>query len=327
MRRTATALRSSIARIAALCLALPTGAAEAGTPPLLLAAGPHDVALREVTLHYVVRGKGPLLFVTSPGWGFGSTYLQNGLAPLERTFTLVYLDTRGSGGSTRPADRSRMSQEVMADDLDAVRTKLGLETIDLLGHSDGGSIAIDYAERHGDHLHRLVVADGCVLGDPDAKTYREALLKLWADDPHYSAAVKSLTIMPPESRLTDQQFGYWLNAITPLYLSDPDRLKPILDRLTGGSEMHIWAGAAEDEAADKADIHQLTNAGSIRSRTLIINGTVDWICPYQSAQNLHARVPDSRLSLYVNKGHFPWIEDPTRFFQEITGFLSGGNSQ
>ena len=86
-----------------------------------LTPGEHDIDLGEVRLHYVVRGQGPLLFVTSPGWGIGSNYLQVALAPLEEKLTLVYIDTRGSGGSGRPADRGRMSQAVMADDIDRLR--------------------------------------------------------------------------------------------------------------------------------------------------------------------------------------------------------------
>src|SRR5688572_23452948 len=67
-----------------------------------LAKGEHGIDLKGVRLHYVVRGQGPVLFVTSPGWGVGSNYLQSSLTPLEQKFTVVYIDTRGSGGSSRP---------------------------------------------------------------------------------------------------------------------------------------------------------------------------------------------------------------------------------
>jgi hypothetical protein len=97
-----------------------------------LAVGPHDVQLADVRLHYIVAGHGPLLLVTSPGWGIGSLYLQRGLAPLEDQLTLLYLDTRGSGGSTRPEDSEQMSTAAMADDIDRLRSYLGLDAINLL---------------------------------------------------------------------------------------------------------------------------------------------------------------------------------------------------
>jgi proline iminopeptidase len=204
-----------------------------------------------------------------------------------------------------------------------ISTRFGQSlAIDLLGHSDGGTIAIDYAVRHGDHLRKLVVVDGRVIGDPNTKAAREAMLKLWADDPHFKAAIHNLQIMPDGSQMTDAQFSYWLDAIIPLYLSDPDRLKPLLKRTMEGTDLKVWAASAEDESVEKGRRDQLATARMIRARTLIMNGTVDWICPYQTAQNLHAAIPGSHLSLYANKGHFPWLEDPSRFYQEVAQFLS-----
>ena len=152
-----------------------------GGPPAIAAdagliAGEHEIDLGDVRLHYVVRGQGPLLFVASPGWGVGSNYLQIGLAPLEMRMTLVYIDMRGNGGSTQPADRSQMSQAVMADDIDGLRQRLGLDSIDLFGHSDGGTIAIEYAVRHPQHLRKLLLIAPSVLGDKEPKS----LPKLWA---------------------------------------------------------------------------------------------------------------------------------------------------
>ncbi len=83
-----------------------------------LAAGEHDAPVNDVQLHYTIAGHGPLVFVCSPGWGPGSLYLQRGLAPLEEHFTLLFIDTRGSGKSSRPADVKRMSASDMADDIE-----------------------------------------------------------------------------------------------------------------------------------------------------------------------------------------------------------------
>ena len=88
------------------------GGASADAADQKLGLGSHQAKFADVNLHYVVAGRGPLVLVTSPGWGIGSLYLQRGLAPLEKTFTVVYLDTRGSGGSSRPADAKQMSMAV-----------------------------------------------------------------------------------------------------------------------------------------------------------------------------------------------------------------------
>jgi proline iminopeptidase len=69
----------------------------------LLGSGDHTVNLNGVDLHYRVCGEGPLLFLISPGWGVGSGYLQREFNFLRERFRLVFVDTRGSGQSGRPA--------------------------------------------------------------------------------------------------------------------------------------------------------------------------------------------------------------------------------
>lgn len=117
-----------------------------------LTIGPHDAQLADVRLHYVVAGHGPLVLVSSPGWGYGSLYLQRGLTPLQERFTLLYIDTRGSGGSTRPEDGRKMGTAVMADDIDRLRSYLQLDSIDLIGHSHRG--------RHRSRLRGTLSAAG-----------------------------------------------------------------------------------------------------------------------------------------------------------------------
>jgi proline iminopeptidase len=286
-----------------------------------LAIGAHDVDLGEVRLHYVVRGRGPLLFLVSPGWGIGSGYLQQTLAPLQKHLTLVFIDTRGSGGSTQPADRSRMSQSVMADDVDKLREQLGLESIDLFGHSDGGTIAIEYAVRHTEHLRKLLLIDPSVLGDRDRAT-THAILQAWADDPQYHDAVQEANSESQTPDLTTEQFEHSLGRLLPLYVSDPSRYLAPLRRALATTHLSVYAQVNEDAAQVAAHRNQAKDLRQIRARTLIVNGTVDWICPYPTAQRLHTEIAGSQLSLYANVGHLPWIEQPRRFFDEIVEFVA-----
>ena len=36
---------------------------------------------------------------------------------------------------------------------------------------------------------------------------------------------------------------------------------------------------------------------------------------------MHKGISGSKLSLYAHAGHFLWIEQPKRFFAEVTAFL------
>lgn len=296
-----------------------SGSASADTVGPKLAIGSHQAKLADVSLHYVVTGHGPLVFVTSPGWGIGSLYLQRGLAPLETTFTVVYLDTRGSGGSSRPADTKQMSMAVMADDIDRFRSYLGLDSINLMGHSNGGTIALDYAERYPQRVKKVVLIDPEVLDDREPKA-TQRYLTLWHDDPRFKHAVEVAQNDPTED--TDQQFETNLAQILPLYFSDPARYQPVFEQQYAGSHLSVFAEKAQDAADKLAPRYQSQEYDKVQAKTLIVSGTVDWVCPVEVSERMQTRVAGSRLSLYANVGHFPYIEEPARFFSEVTQFLA-----
>lgn len=284
-----------------------------------LATGPHETKLADVSLHYVIAGNGPLVVVTSPGWGIGSLYLQRGLAPLEKTFTLLFLDTRGSGGSSRPADTKQMSTALMADDIGRLQSYLGLDSINLMGHSHGGAIALDYAERYPRRVKKVVLIDAEVLDDrDDAATQR--YLTLWHDDPRFKNAIQADPNDTADD--TDEHFEDYLAHILPLYFSDPDRYLPVFEAQYAGTHLSSFANRAQ-EAADKlAPRYQSREYDTIRAKTLIISGTVDFACPVEVSERMRSGIVKSILSVYANVGHFPYIEEPERFFPEVSQFLA-----
>jgi pimeloyl-ACP methyl ester carboxylesterase len=82
------------------------------------------------------------------------------------------------------------------------------------------------------------------------------------------------------------------------------------------TEKAYWA------AISRRPPEQQKRYSAIQGKLLILNGTVDWVCTYEVAERLHHAVTGSVLELYANVGHFPYIEEPDRFFHEVTSFLS-----
>lgn len=282
--------------------------------------GPHDAQLGDVRIHYTISGHGPLVFMTSVGWGLGSVVYQNGLKPLENHFTMVYVDERGNGGSSQPPDLQQMSTSVMADDLDHLREYLGLDKIRLMGHSSGGTITLEYAERHPTHLEKGVLIDPGVLGDSDEQQTAE-YLSLWKDDPKYKRAVENFNKadVPPK---TDAEATAILLSFLDLYFSKPDKYVPIFLKQAAESQVSATTENAHEKADRVAARRQQKDYRAVQARIMIINGTVDWICPYPVAQRIHEGINGSVLDLYANVGHFPWIEEPERFFREVADFLN-----
>ena len=86
------------------------------------------------------------------GWALDRRVWTPQIAPLSRRFRLVLLDRRGFGRSTAPPD---LAAEI--DDLLIVRKRLGLERMILVGMSQAGRVALQFALVHPDSVAGIVL--------------------------------------------------------------------------------------------------------------------------------------------------------------------------
>ena len=292
--------------------------------PASVKHGSHVVYLNGVNLHYQVKGDGPLLFVVSPGWGVGSGYLQRGLDFLTARFTVVFVDTRGSGLSGRPADDALMGSNEMADDLNALRAHLGLSTIMLLGHSNGGAIAMAFALRHRERVSKLLLIDSQVFGI-NASEDTQAFLRARAKDPDYERAVHladglfSGKHAPP---MNDEELSAFVTNILALYLANPARHLDEARRQLLLGQISFYAFSHQNAADALARNDHAQSLDLLKIPVFIASGRHDWICPVAVAERLHAGIENANLVIFEDSGHLPWIEEPDRFKQTLFGFLT-----
>jgi len=111
---------------------------------LLQAQEMHIKTSDGVDLYINVKGKGtPCLYVHG-GPGSGSYWLEKFAGDsLEQHFQMIYLDQRGVGRSTSPADQN-YSMNRMVQDFEEVRIALGIKQWLTLGHSFGGLLQMGY---------------------------------------------------------------------------------------------------------------------------------------------------------------------------------------
>src|SRR5687767_14052163 len=95
-------------------------------------------------------------FVLHGGPGLDHSYFKPWLTPLAETMQLIYVDHRGTGRSERvPLETCTIEQ--MADDLEELRTYLGLDKVVVLGNSFGGMWALVYAVRHPESISKMIL--------------------------------------------------------------------------------------------------------------------------------------------------------------------------
>lgn len=282
-----------------------------------MSAGRHRASFPDVELSYEVTGSGPPLLAVSSGWGVGSRYLTRGLTPLTDRFTLICLATRGSGGSSRPADDTVMGTTDMATDIELLRRHLGLGAIDLFGHSNGGAIALEFAARYPESCRKLVLTDSQLIGFP-ASDATQRILEDRSKDARFADAVLNFQSTPV---FEDDAFTDLILSFFPLYFHDPEvNMQKMIDTF----DLPISAWAAENQwAADaRPSAIQVELLSEISAETLVIVGEDDFITPVPVSERIRDGIRGSRLMVCPDCGHVPWIEQPELFFKEVASFLS-----
>lgn len=283
---------------------------------------------KPMTFTYFVHRSGeptqpmkPLLIMQPPGWGIGATYMRVSLTTLEEHFTLVYLVTRGTKGSDRPTNETMMGCWNMADDLESLRIHLGLEQLPaVLGHSNGGGIALAYAEKYPLRLERLILVDHQLIGNKrgelDPNLFEER-----KDDPRYKEAYESLQDEDPSS---DNALLQRLKNMGPLYFFDPERYVHRFHEALGDEPISTWCY----EHQDKCDARLrdppilIDRMSDVKAKTLVIFGKDDMFCQIMHARRTKEGIPHAKVVIYDSCGHFPWIEQPEQTIRDILEFMS-----
>jgi proline iminopeptidase len=76
-----------------------------------------------------------------------------------------------------------------------------------------------------------------------------------------------------------------------------------------------------EETWDRDDYDLLTRLRQVRVPTLVIHGDADLI-PVEAARHIAEAIPDARLEVLDDCGHFAYLDQPERTEDAITGFLT-----
>jgi pimeloyl-ACP methyl ester carboxylesterase len=264
-------------------------------------------------------GSGPPLVCLPGGPGRGPGYLGD-LGGLGRSRELILPDTRGTGDSEVPADLAAYRCDLIARDVEALRADLGLDRIDLLGHSAGGNVALLYAAAHPERIGRLILLTPSVRAlwltftDED----QLAAMRLRAAEPWFESAWAAMQAAEggddsAETTLGWQPFRYgrWDDAARAHAAAG-------LGEETSEVRASFYAEGAFDPPATRAALAGLT------APVLVYAGELDAAAP----PGLLARVagpaglfPRWELTVQPGAGHFPWLDDPATFTASLTAFL------
>ncbi|MFD7321780.1 alpha/beta fold hydrolase [Streptomyces sp. NPDC059875] len=268
-------------------------------------------------LAYDVRGEGGDPLVCLPGGPMRDTAYLGELGGLAAHRTLIVLDLRGTGASAEPADPASYRCDRQVADVEALRRHLGLERIDLLGHSAAGNLAVLYAAAHPERVRSLVLvtpglrAVGIEITDEEWDKAGE----VFADQPWYAEARAGLATIGPDTPMARVMeiaspfaYGTWDEAAR-------------AHAAAGTEEVH-WDAAAAYYAAGAFD-PEATRAAltGLAAPVLILAGEYDGGPSPARAAELADLFPHAELVVQRGAGHFPCVDDAGAFLRPIAAFL------
>ena len=250
--------------------------------------------------------------------GPGSTHHYFG--PLEKLADerpVVVYDQLGCGSSDRPHD-VEWSVAIFRDEVDAVRSDLGLERIHLLGTSWGGMLALEHVLSGAEGIVSLILsstlasiqqwaAEQLALKNALPPDVVEVLdrheLKGTYDDPEYDQAMEAYF---------DRHFyrGHWPRP--ELELMDAQRGRNVYRAMQGPNE---WTPTGALRGWDVRD-----RLGEIDVPTLVIRGRHD-MCTDPIAATLTEGISESREVVLEESSHTPLLEETDRYLASIGAFM------
>ncbi|WP_328886135.1 alpha/beta fold hydrolase [Streptomyces sp. NBC_00316] len=266
-------------------------------------------------LAYHVVGHGPPV-VCLPGGPTASAYLGD-LGGLSAHRQLIRLDLRGTGQSAVPEDSASYRCDRLVDDVEALRTHLGLERIDLLAHCAGANLAALYAARHAEHVSTLslITASVRAVGIAIPGELRRETAQLRRDEPWFPAAFAAL-----EAIVVGQATAESWQAIAPFSYGRWDaaaQAHQAADQELQNLEVMAAYGAegAFDPDATRASLARFAPP------VLVLAGEVDLGAPPRTMAEIARLFPNARLVVQPGAGHFPWLDDADLFVATTAAFL------
>jgi pimeloyl-ACP methyl ester carboxylesterase len=270
-------------------------------------------------LAYHVHGAGAPLVCLPGGPMQASAYLGD-LGGLSQSRQLIMLDLRGTGGSAIPADPGSYRCDRLTNDISALQDHLGLESTDVLGHSAGANIAIQYAVRQHRRVNKLVLITPSMRAvdlEPDAQMRRE-IVRLRQGEPWYEDAAAAFDRVAAGAGTEDDwkvmtplTYGRWDAAAQAHWASGEQQTNE-------EAACAFGAVGAFDPAATRAAL------ASFGSPVLVLAGGVDLQRPPRIAAEFASLFPAAQLVVQPAAGHFPWLDDASQFVAAVTAFLDAG---
>jgi pimeloyl-ACP methyl ester carboxylesterase len=280
-----------------------------------------EVDVGGVSICYEDTGSGPtVLFVHGIPTDYRAWGAQQG--PFSQGRRMIAVSRRYAFPNSREGDVSDSTVQNNASDLKGLIERVGGGPVDLVGHSYGGFISAFLAADHGELVRSLV------LVEPAISTFLVA-------DQTSSSQVLGLLLRSPSVALSGRRFQNGSLAPSLKALELGDKARAVQLNVDGVQDMKgAFAKLPEETKKMMLDnaktISELgtqfprftaAEAAKITCPTLVVNGEMSALWLRRIGELTSRAVKGSRSVKIPGARHFPHMENPGAFNEEVLGFL------
>jgi 2-succinyl-6-hydroxy-2,4-cyclohexadiene-1-carboxylate synthase len=257
-----------------------------------------------VHYHVEVEGSGAPLVLLHGFTGRSENWTKI-RAALNDHFTTITIDLVGHGQTDSPTHALRYSMEHAADDLAVIVTKLEFPSVNMLGYSMGGRLALFTAITHPTLIHTLMLESA----SPGLESEAERVKRIQSDD---QLADKI------EAEGLETFVDYWTNLA--LFETQSDELKQALkaQRLKSNPLGLANSLRGMGTGVQSPLWHRLNE---LTCPTLLLTGELDK--KFTSiAHSMAAQISRVQTKTIPGAGHAVHLEQPEAYTQAVLGFLA-----
>ncbi len=284
--------------------------------PVVVAQTPLPKPFHSGKAQLIYYEKGPhrgIPFVLlSGGPGYDSDYFWFGSAfhSLAKTHWIVTYDQRGTGRSAAVGAADTVTVADFVADLESLRLALGVEKMDLLGHSWGGYLAQAYAAAHGDRIGHLVLVGSA------APKFSDTIFL-------FSQVFPDRDMNTPSSRGRATGDTASIHAALRIYMTmlfySPEH-GATFRKLGAGLKYNQFQSAHLSRDYQRLDMTAALR--DFRFPTMVTTGRYDMNVAPLTAYRIHQAIAGSQFVVFEKSGHIPFFEEPEQFVAAVQGFLA-----
>jgi len=271
-----------------------------------------ETEIEGVAIHYLRAGETGSALVLLHGGSADSASLswRPTMDLFSRSHSVIAPDLPGYGSSGKP--EQNYTVEYYTRFLSRFGRHVGLERFSLVGLSMGGHISGSFALQCPSMVEKLVLANSAGLG---TQWHWQVLAKLMVKLPRLHKRVREIG----NREMMKLSLGKIVHD--PEVITE-DLINEIAKNAAESGAGRAWRSYLEHEMSWSGFENDLAGRlAEITQPTLIIHGSKDRLIPVKWATKAHQLIPDSRLLVLEQCGHWPQREKPVEFHQAVLDFL------